>query len=136
MKRLIPILVEVDWEDYDDVADELIIADSGLLDGIKDGVTIRTPNESDGLYVNKLGIQTFKEFLLDRFNKSDDGDWTMLDIDNHVAERTHMLNDNTLLHMGDCTKEIQPCWLCHLEDDLNEYYKHTKWKMSQRGPFG
>lgn len=31
----------VEWEDYDDVCDELIIEDSGVLDSLKDGVSIK-----------------------------------------------------------------------------------------------
>ena len=40
------------------------------------------------------------------------------------------------VHRGDCTKEPQPCWLCHFEDDLKEYYELTKWDLSQKGSFG
>lgn len=47
MKRAIYLKMEVDWDDYDDVADELILEDSGVLESIKEGVTL-TPIEFKG----------------------------------------------------------------------------------------
>ncbi|MFA5207538.1 MAG: hypothetical protein WC428_02660 [Candidatus Paceibacterota bacterium] len=40
MKRTIYLKMIVDWEDYDDVSNELIIEDSGILDSLKEGVNI------------------------------------------------------------------------------------------------
>jgi hypothetical protein len=39
-KRIIYLKMTIDWEDYDDVIDELLIEDSGVLDGLKEGVSI------------------------------------------------------------------------------------------------
>ena len=39
-KRIIYIKMTIDWEDYDDVIDELIIEDSGVLDCLKEGINI------------------------------------------------------------------------------------------------
>lgn len=41
MGRKIYLEVEIDWDDYDDVCDELILEDSGILDAIKDGVQVK-----------------------------------------------------------------------------------------------
>ena len=40
MKRELYLKVTVDCENYDDVVDELILEDSGILDRVKDGVFI------------------------------------------------------------------------------------------------
>lgn len=40
MKREIILKLKIDWEDYDDVCDEIILDDCGILDGIKDGISI------------------------------------------------------------------------------------------------
>ena len=42
MKNNIALILKVnfDWEDYEDVAPQLLLEDSGLLDGIKDGVSV------------------------------------------------------------------------------------------------
>jgi hypothetical protein len=44
MKRTIIVQVEIDWEDYDDVCDELMLEDSGIYDSLKDGVEIKLIN--------------------------------------------------------------------------------------------
>jgi len=41
MKRTIYLQVIIDWEDYDDVSDELILEDSGIFDKLKDGVRVK-----------------------------------------------------------------------------------------------
>lgn len=41
MKREILVKVVIDWEDYDDVCDELILEDSGIFDNLKIGVSIQ-----------------------------------------------------------------------------------------------
>lgn len=38
--REIIIKVVIDWEDYDDVCDELILDDSGIYDSLKTGISI------------------------------------------------------------------------------------------------
>jgi len=38
--RTIYVKVIVDWQDYEDVTDELILEDSGIYDALKDGVYI------------------------------------------------------------------------------------------------
>ncbi len=49
MIRKIYLEVVIDWEDYDDVCDELIIEDSGIYDALKEGVTIKlVENEKTG----------------------------------------------------------------------------------------
>jgi hypothetical protein len=40
MKKTIYLKMTIDWENYDDVIDELIIEDSGVLDSLKEGVSI------------------------------------------------------------------------------------------------
>lgn len=40
MIRTIYLKVTIDWENYEDVSDDLIIEDSGILDSLKDGVMI------------------------------------------------------------------------------------------------
>jgi hypothetical protein len=42
MTRRITIVLEFDdeWSDYKDVADELILEDSGIYEGLKDGVKV------------------------------------------------------------------------------------------------
>lgn len=40
MKRQIHIVVEIDWEDYDDVCNEIILEDSGIYDSLKSGVRL------------------------------------------------------------------------------------------------
>ena len=40
MKREILIKVVIDWEDYDDVCDEIVLDDCGIYDALKDGVSI------------------------------------------------------------------------------------------------
>jgi hypothetical protein len=39
-KRIIRVEVTVDWENYDDVCDELLLEDTGIFDNLKDGVNI------------------------------------------------------------------------------------------------
>lgn len=46
-KREILVKVVVDWEDYDDVSDELILEDSGIFDSLKDGVSIEIINQNN-----------------------------------------------------------------------------------------
>lgn len=38
--RKINLVLEVDCDDYDDVSDELIIEDTGILNNLKDGVSV------------------------------------------------------------------------------------------------
>lgn len=38
--RKINLVLEVDWGDYEDVCDELIIEDTGILNNLKDGVKV------------------------------------------------------------------------------------------------
>ena len=47
MNRRITIILEFneDWSDYKDVADELILEDSGIYEGLKDGVKVITDEE-------------------------------------------------------------------------------------------
>lgn len=40
MKKTIFLKMTTDWENYDDVINELIIEDSGVLDSLKEGVSI------------------------------------------------------------------------------------------------
>jgi hypothetical protein len=42
MNRRITITLEFneEWSDYEDVADELILEDSGIYEGLKDGVKV------------------------------------------------------------------------------------------------
>jgi hypothetical protein len=40
-KRTIYLEMTIDWDDYDDVCDDLIIEDSGVLDSLKEGVTVK-----------------------------------------------------------------------------------------------
>lgn len=40
MKREIIVKVIIDWEDYDDVDDQLILDDCGIYDSLKYGVYI------------------------------------------------------------------------------------------------
>jgi hypothetical protein len=40
MKRTIYLKMEVDWDDYDDVCNELILEDSGIYDSLKIGVSV------------------------------------------------------------------------------------------------
>ena len=40
MKREILIKVVIDWNDYEDTCDELILEDSGIYENLKDGVSI------------------------------------------------------------------------------------------------
>ena len=40
MKREILIRVTIDWEDYEDVCDEVMLEDSGIYDELKSGVDI------------------------------------------------------------------------------------------------
>jgi hypothetical protein len=55
--RTIYLKMTIDWEDYDDVIDELIIEDSGVLDSLKDGVSIEQiqlgTNPQDKLTIRK-----------------------------------------------------------------------------------
>ena len=39
--RKIIIEFSVDWNDYEDVSDELIVEDMGILEGLKEGVKYR-----------------------------------------------------------------------------------------------
>lgn len=39
MKREILIKVVIDWNDYEDTCDELILEDSGIYENLKDGVS-------------------------------------------------------------------------------------------------
>lgn len=47
MKREILIKVTIDWDNYDDVCDELILEDSGIYDSLKDGVGIEIITQSN-----------------------------------------------------------------------------------------
>lgn len=38
--RTIILKVQIDFENYDDVTDELILEDSGILDSLKEGVSV------------------------------------------------------------------------------------------------
>ena len=40
MARIIYLKMTIDWENYEDVGNELIIEDSGILDSLKDGVIV------------------------------------------------------------------------------------------------
>jgi len=40
-KRTIYLQVTIDWEDYDDVCDELVLEDTGMLDKLKEGVVVK-----------------------------------------------------------------------------------------------
>lgn len=40
MKREIIVKVVIDWNDYEDTCDELILEDSGIFENLKDGVYI------------------------------------------------------------------------------------------------
>ena len=40
-KRTIFLKLEVDWDDYDDVSDELLLEDTGILDKLKFGVSVK-----------------------------------------------------------------------------------------------
>lgn len=40
MKREIIVKVVIDWNDYEDTCDELILEDSGIFENLKDGVSI------------------------------------------------------------------------------------------------
>lgn len=40
MKREIIVKVVIDWNDYEDTCDELILEDSGIYENLKDGVSI------------------------------------------------------------------------------------------------
>lgn len=46
-KREILVKVVIDWEDYDDVSDELILEDSGIYDSLKYGVSIEIVNQNN-----------------------------------------------------------------------------------------
>ena len=39
-KRIVFLKLTVDWEDYDDVCDELLLEDTGILDNLKKGVKL------------------------------------------------------------------------------------------------
>lgn len=41
MIRKIIIELTIDWEDYEDVADELIVEDTGVFQSMKEGVSYR-----------------------------------------------------------------------------------------------
>ena len=49
MSNVRKILLEViiDWEDSDDICDELILEDSGIYENLKDGVEVRQINAKD-----------------------------------------------------------------------------------------
>lgn len=49
MTRRITIVLEFDdeWSDYKDVADELILEDSGIYEGLKDGVKVIIENRKN-----------------------------------------------------------------------------------------
>lgn len=40
MERIIYLKMTVNWDDYNDVCDELILDDSGIFDGLKNGVSV------------------------------------------------------------------------------------------------
>lgn len=44
MKREIIVKVVIDWEDHDDVCDELTLEDTGIYDILSDGVSIEIVN--------------------------------------------------------------------------------------------
>lgn len=69
MKRTIYLKVEFDenvWNDYDDVSDELIIEDSGVLNVLKIGVDVEIVSETEinNKKQNKLTVigTAFKEY--------------------------------------------------------------------------
>jgi hypothetical protein len=39
-KRIVFLKMTVDWEDYDDVCDELLLEDTGILDNLKEGIKV------------------------------------------------------------------------------------------------
>lgn len=41
MKRKLLLEVTLNWEDYEDVADELLLEDSGILSCLKEGVNVK-----------------------------------------------------------------------------------------------
>ena len=61
MKRTIYLKTEFNWEDYDDVNDEYLIEDSGIYDGIKDGVGITIVEDKLPDEVNDYLTKQFKE---------------------------------------------------------------------------
>ena len=53
MKREILIKVVIDWNDYEDTCDELILEDSGIYENLKDGVSIEL-NKHDVMQRSEL----------------------------------------------------------------------------------
>ena len=69
--------------------------------------------------------KTFIEWMIERrFIEDDDvvdEKWVKDVIDGYSKE----LKEHGL-HQGDCTQESQPCLMCHMEMDLQEYYDYIK----------
>ena len=68
--RKINLVLEIDWDDYDDVSDELIIEDTGILNNLKDGVSvyqIKTAQYKDSAYkIYIKGIEDACNALVER----------------------------------------------------------------------
>lgn len=68
--RKINLVLEVDWDNYDDVSDELIIEDTGILNNLKDGVSvyqIKTAQDKDSAYkIYIKGIEDACNALVER----------------------------------------------------------------------
>ena len=68
--RKINLVLEIDWDDYDDVSDELIIEDTGILNNLKDGVSvyqIKTAQDKDSAYkIYIKGIEDACNALVER----------------------------------------------------------------------
>ena len=59
MSKKLYLEITIDWDNYEDVNDELILEDSGLLDSIKDGVKAEL--------VDISSIENIKMFLFARW---------------------------------------------------------------------
>lgn len=53
MSRTLHLEITIDWDNYEDVSDELILEDSGILDSVKDGVKIEL-SKSDTVENTKM----------------------------------------------------------------------------------
>ena len=54
MKRKIYLEVTIDWEDYEDICDELCIEDSGIFDSLKTGVFIEIMKDNNNNRKNTI----------------------------------------------------------------------------------
>ena len=74
-KRIVFLKLTVDWEDYDDVCDELLLEDTGILDNLKNGVNVEhikfDPNQLVIPFVKDMSPEDYAQI---KFNDNLDDD--------------------------------------------------------------